>query len=61
MHLEDEDRALVDAIDLVVARLVTEPQVDFPVLRALEFLREEVVRELRSYAVRTPAPLRQTG
>ena len=62
MHLEDEDRALLDAIELVIARLVAAPQVQFAVLRALEVLQEEVGRELRSYAVRAPAPpLRKTG
>jgi hypothetical protein len=55
VHLEDEDRALLDAIELVIARLVVGPQVQFSVLRALEALQEEVVRELRSYAVRAPA------
>jgi len=62
MHLEHEDRALLDAIELVIARLVSKPQLEFPVLRALEALHEEVARELRSYAVRSPAPpLRRTG
>ena len=61
MHLEGEDRALLDAIELVSARLVSGPQVEFPVLRALETLHEEVARELRSYAVRAPAALRKTG
>lgn len=62
MHLEDEDRALLDAIELVIARLVAGPQLEFPVLRALEALHEEVTRELRSYAVRSPSPdLRKAG
>lgn len=61
MHTEEEERALLDAIDLVVARVVAEPQVRFPLLRELEALRERVERELRSTALRTPPGLRHSA
>jgi hypothetical protein len=44
----DEDRALLDAIDLVTARLVAEPQVNYEMLTELGHLREEVERDLRA-------------
>jgi hypothetical protein len=50
----DEDRALLDSIDLVTARLVAEPRVNFSMLGELEQLRTEVERELRAQPVRLP-------
>jgi hypothetical protein len=49
-----EDRALLDAIDLVTARLVAEPQVNFEMLTELEQLRTEVEREMRGHPVAGP-------
>jgi hypothetical protein len=54
MDHADEDRALLDAIDLVTARLVAESQVNFSMLSELEQLRQEVERDLRSRPLRTP-------
>ena len=54
----DEDRALLDAIDLVTARLVAEPRVNFEMLTELEELREEIARELRSQPLLGPADVR---
>ena len=54
MDAADEDRALLDAIDLVTARLVAEPQVNFEMLTELGELREEVERELRARPVPGP-------
>lgn len=48
MDRDDEDRALLDAIDLVTARLVAEPHVNFEMLTELEELRDEIGRELRA-------------
>jgi hypothetical protein len=45
------DRALLDAIDLVIARLVAEPHVNFEMLSELEQLRGEVERDLRTHPV----------
>lgn len=49
--LADEDRALLDAIDLVTSRLVGEPRVNYEMLTELEQLRAEVERDLRSHPV----------
>jgi hypothetical protein len=49
-----EDRALLDAIDLVIARLVAEPQVNFEMLTELEQLRTEVGRALRAHPIAAP-------
>jgi hypothetical protein len=57
MHRGDDDRALLDAIDLVTARLVAEPRVNFEMLGELEQLRQEVERELRAQPVPTPDEL----
>ncbi len=51
MDLAADDLALLDAIDLVTARLVAEPRVNFEMLTELEQLRTEVERELRSHPV----------
>ena len=48
------DRALLDAIDLVTARLVAEPRVNYEMLTELGQLREEVERELRARPVAGP-------
>jgi hypothetical protein len=53
-HPAEDDRALLDAIDLVTARLVTEPHVNFEMLGELEQLRQEVERDLRSHPVQKP-------
>jgi hypothetical protein len=45
---DDEDRALLDAIGLVTARLVAEPRVNFEMLTELEQIRDEIERELRA-------------
>jgi hypothetical protein len=50
----EEDRALLDAIDLVTARLVAEPQVNFEMLGELEQLRQEVERDLRARPIEAP-------
>ena len=50
----DDDRALLDAIDLVTARLVSEPRVNFSMLGELEELRAEVERDLRAQPVQLP-------
>lgn len=50
----DEDRALLDAIDLVTARLVAEPRVNFEMLGELEQLRQEVEHDLRSHPIESP-------
>ena len=54
-----DNRALLDAIDMVTARLVSEPRVNFQMLAELEHLREEVERDLRSVPVQTPADVRK--
>lgn len=54
MDLAADDLALLDAIDLVTARLVAEPRVNFEMLTELEQLRTEVERELRSHPVDSP-------
>jgi hypothetical protein len=54
----DEDRALLDAIDLVTARLVAEPRVNFEMLTELEQLRGEVERQLRDHPVAGPEEVR---
>ena len=54
MDAADEDRALLDAIDLVTARLVAEPQVNFEMLTELGELREEVERDLRARPLPDP-------
>jgi len=54
-----DNRALLDAIDMVTARLVSEPRVNFQMLAELEQLREEVERDLRSAPVQTPADVRR--
>ena len=53
-HPAEDDRALLDAIDLVTARLVAEPRVNFEMLGELEQLRQEVERDLRSHPVQRP-------
>jgi hypothetical protein len=53
-HPAEDDRALLDAIDLVTARLVAEPRVNFEMLGELEQLRLEVERDLRSHPVQKP-------
>jgi hypothetical protein len=53
-----EDRALLDAIDLVTARLVAEPQVNFDMLTELEQLRTEVERDMRGHPVAGPEEVR---
>jgi hypothetical protein len=53
-----EDRALLDAIDLVTARLVAEPQVNFEMLSELEQLRGEVERDMRARPVAGPEEVR---
>jgi hypothetical protein len=53
-HPAEDDRALLDAIDLVTARLVAEPRVNFEMLGELEQLRQEVERDLRSHPVQKP-------
>ena len=53
MDAAAEDRALLDAIDLVTARLVAEPRVNFEMLTELEQLRSEVEHDLRSHPVRS--------
>jgi hypothetical protein len=53
-HPAEDDRALLDAIDLVTARLVGEPRVNFEMLGELEQLRQEVERDLRSHPVQRP-------
>jgi hypothetical protein len=53
-----EDRALLDAIDLVTARLVAEPQVNFEMLSELEQLRSEVERDMRAHPVAGPEEVR---
>jgi hypothetical protein len=50
----DEDRALIDAIDLVTARLVAESQVNFEMLSELERLRDQLERELRARPLPSP-------
>jgi hypothetical protein len=57
MHRGDDGRALLDAIDLVTARLAAEPRVNFEMLGELEQLRQEVERELRAQPVPTPDEL----
>lgn len=51
MDRDDEDRALLDAIELVTARLVAEPRVNYEMLTELGELREEIERELRARPV----------
>jgi hypothetical protein len=46
-----DDLALLDAIDLVTARLVGEPRVNFEMLTELEELRTQVERDLRAHPV----------
>jgi hypothetical protein len=53
-HPADDDRALLDAIDLVTARLVSEPRVNFEMLGELEQLRQQVEHDLRSHAMQKP-------
>jgi hypothetical protein len=53
-HPAEDDRALLDAIDLVTARLVAEPRVNFEMLGELEQLRQQVERDLRSHPVQKP-------
>ena len=53
-HPAEDDRALLDAIDLVTARLVAEPQVNFEMLGELEQLRRQVEHDLRAHAVQEP-------
>jgi hypothetical protein len=53
-HPAEDDRALLDAIDLVTARLVAEQHVNFEMLGELEELRQQVERELRSHPVQKP-------
>jgi hypothetical protein len=55
------DRALLDAIDLVTARLVAEPQVNFEMLTELEQLRGEVERDLRAHPVAAVEQVRGSG
>jgi hypothetical protein len=52
------DRALLDAIDLVTARLVAEPRVNFEMLTELEQLRSEVERDMRGHPVAGPEEVR---
>ena len=59
MHDVDADRALLDAIDLVTARLVAERRVNFSMLGELERLRDEVERELRARPVPLPDDVRR--
>lgn len=54
----DEDRALLDAIDLVTQRLVAESKVNYEMLGELEALREQVERDLRSQPIATPEQIR---
>ena len=54
MDALEEDRALLDAIDLITARLVAEQQVNFEMLGELERLRQEVERELRARPIEAP-------
>ena len=54
MDPADEDRALLDSIDLVTARLVAEPQVNYEMLTELGHLRDEVERDLRSRPLAGP-------
>lgn len=61
MPREDEDRALIDAIDLVTARLVAEPQINYEMLGELEQLREEIVRDLRSRPLPSPDDVLRPG
>ena len=56
-----ENRALLDAIDMVTARLVSEPRVNFQMLAELEELRDEVERDLRSSPVPTPGEVGKTS
>ena len=53
-----EDRALLDAIDLVTARLVSERRVNFQMLGELEQLRDEIERDLRTRPVPAPEDVR---
>jgi hypothetical protein len=50
-----DDRALLDAIDLVTARLVGEAQVNYEMLTELEQLRSEVERALRAHPIAAPS------
>ena len=59
MERAEEDRALLDAIDLVTARLVAERRVNFEMLAELEQLREEVARDLQAQPLPTPDEVRR--
>jgi hypothetical protein len=61
VHPADQDRALLDAIDLVTARLVAEPRVNFEMLTELEQLREELERELRAQPLPSPDDVLRTA
>ncbi len=61
MPRADEDRALIDAIDLVTARLVAEPRVNFEMLTELEQLREAIERELRAQPLPSPDDVLRPG
>ena len=58
MDPASENRALLDAIDMVTARLVSEPRVNFQMLAELEELRDEVERDLRTSPIASPDEVR---
>jgi len=60
MDRASENRALLDAIDMVTARLVSEPRVNFQMLSELEELRDEVERDLRTGPIPSPDEVRNT-